>query len=154
MFVYDLEVLHPEVYKKALCSLAEITKDAGVALVPVYTNIKYLSKINIELDHDPDFWEDFWQYEFMGGCLAAIAHAFSPPLNSVTIASHYDVPNIKPYGCHPLIDPNFSSSSMRIQHAKTGHLFFTQLQRILLIVSTMIPARLLPARQKVCIRFA
>jgi hypothetical protein len=118
LFVYDLEVLRPEVYKKALCSLAEITKDASVALVPVYTNIKYMSKINIELDHDPDFWEDFWQYEFMGGCLAAIAHAFSPPLNSVTIASHYDVPNIKPYGCHPLIDPNFSSSSMRIQHAR------------------------------------
>jgi len=118
LFVYDLEVLHPEVYNKALSSLAEIAKDASVTLVPVYTNIKYLSNINTELDVDPDFWLDFWQYEFMGACLAAIAHAFSPPLNSLTIASHYDVPSINPYGCHPLIDPNFSSSSMRIQHAR------------------------------------
>jgi hypothetical protein len=118
LFVYDLEVIKPEVFNKALSSLSEIAKDAHISLVPVYTNIKYLAEINIDLAYDPDFWNDFWQYEFMGTCLAAVAHAFQPRFNSVTIASHYDVPNIKPYGCHPLIDPNFSSSNLRIQHAR------------------------------------
>lgn len=117
LLVYDLEVINQDVFKKAVKNLTELAAEADLALVPVYTNIKYLAKIDTELVHDPDFWNDFWQYEFMGACLAAVAHAFSPNLSSATIASHYDPPYIKPYGCHPLIDPYFSSSGMAIRHA-------------------------------------
>ncbi|NOR15175.1 MAG: hypothetical protein GQ544_05690 [Candidatus Aminicenantes bacterium] len=116
LFVCGLEIEDPEILSKVMSSLSKVAEDANVSLIPVYTNIKEVAEYKKDLEYDKDFWSDFWQYEFMGPVLAAGAHAFSPHLNSVTIASHYDIPYIKPYGCHPLIDPNFSSSCLRLRH--------------------------------------
>jgi hypothetical protein len=34
----------------------------------------------------------------------------------MSIASTHDIPNLIPWGSHPLVDPNFSSVDMRIHH--------------------------------------
>jgi hypothetical protein len=37
-------------------------------------------------------------------------------LSCVSIAATYDVPNLAPWGSHPLLDPNYSSGDVRIRH--------------------------------------
>lgn len=95
-----------ETFEYAVRSLSEVTQEAGITLIPVYTNIRYL-------DDDTDFFMD----KFHGALLASVAHAFARRLTTVTIASSYDIPNLHPgWGSHPLLDPNYSSSDLRIRH--------------------------------------
>jgi len=93
------------VFDRAKEALSEIAKDANVALIPVYTNIRHLCD-------ERELWLD----RFFGAVLAAVAHAFSSRLNLVYIASSYDIPNLTPCGSHPLLDPAYSSYDLRIIH--------------------------------------
>jgi hypothetical protein len=95
----------PEYFKQAVCSLSEIAQDANISLIPVYTNIRQL-----------DMNSAFWGEEFQGAALAAVAHAFSQRLTTVTIPSSFDVYHLYPHGSHPLLDPNYSSSDLQIRH--------------------------------------
>jgi hypothetical protein len=60
-----------------------------------------------------------------GAILGAVAHAFAKRLSSVSISASDSIPglsyvkkyNFKPHGSHPLLDPNYSSSDLRIRHA-------------------------------------
>jgi hypothetical protein len=52
----------------------------------------------------------------MGACFAAIGHLFSTRLSSLSINSCHDIPLIKPYSSHPLLNPNYSSSDLKIRH--------------------------------------
>ena len=105
LLVYGLEVDQAQAFGYVIASLSEIAKDAGISLVPVYTNIRYL-------DDDWIFYRD----EFQGAILAAIAHALSRQLTTVSIAATFDVANLGPWGSHPLLDPNYSTSDLRIRH--------------------------------------
>lgn len=93
------------VFERAKTALAAVAEDAGVELIPVYTNIRHLS------DH-----RDLWLDRFFGAVLAAVGHAFSSRMNLVYIASSYDLPNLHPCGSHPMLDPEFSSYDLRIRH--------------------------------------
>lgn len=96
-----------ETFKQALHVFSEVAQDSGITLIPVYTNIR-------GLDED----KEFFAKQFHGAILSAVAHAFAARLNMITIASSYDIPNLYPgWGSHPLLDPNYSSSDMRILHA-------------------------------------
>jgi hypothetical protein len=105
LIVYGLEIDDPDAYGNVLNTLSPITRDAGVELIPVYTNIR-------SLDDDWVFWEDVYE----GSVFSAIAHAFARRLTVVSISSTLDIPNIFPYASHPLIDPNYSSNDLRIRH--------------------------------------
>jgi hypothetical protein len=111
ILIYGLEVRTPKSFKYVLNSVSILAKDADVTLIPVYTNIKDLGPENNKI-----FWEDFWIHEFMGATFAAIAHLFSKRINALSINSCHDIPNLMPYGSHPLLNPNYSSSDMRIRH--------------------------------------
>lgn len=94
----DVEQLAP-----ALCDVAQ---DTGVTLIPFSTNVK---------DLDPD--RRFWMLEFHGAVLAAVAHTFSHRVTRATIASSlYRFPTLIPWGSHPLLDPLFGSTDLRIHH--------------------------------------
>ena len=67
-------------------------------------------------DEDAKNHWSFFYYKFMGAALAAVAHAFARRLTVVSIAADYDIPNQKPHGSHPILDPNYSSSDLRIRH--------------------------------------
>jgi hypothetical protein len=105
LLIYGFEVEQTEAFEHVLASLTEIAQDAGTTLIPVYTNIRHL-------DTDWIFYRD----EFQGAALSAVAHALSQRFTVVSIAATFDVPNLGPWGSHPLLDPNYSSSDLRIRH--------------------------------------
>jgi len=105
-----------ETFERAVSSLSKVVKATQAILIPVSTNIR-------QLDNDVHFWI----YEFHGAALSSIAHALSPRLTSVSIASGFDIPNIIPAATHPLIDPNYSSTALRIRHEG---ILFSRLEKV------------------------
>ncbi len=105
ILVFGLEVEDEGRFAWVLESTAELAREAGVNLIPVSTNIRVLN---------PD-WV-FWWNGYMGPALCAIAHALSRRLASVVIASDYEVPQLRPHGSHPVIEPNFSSHEFRVRY--------------------------------------
>jgi hypothetical protein len=93
------------VFERALAAMSRVAEDADVTLIPIYTNIRHLCDER-----------DLWLNKFFGAVLAAAGHAFDSRLNSVFIASSYDLPNLAPCGSHPLLDPEYSSFDLRIRH--------------------------------------
>ncbi|MEW5908603.1 MAG: hypothetical protein AB1659_02255 [Thermodesulfobacteriota bacterium] len=93
------------VFDRAVSALSHISHDAGVELIPVYTNIRHLCDDR-----------DLWLNKFFGAVLGAVAHAFSKRIHLAYIASSYDIPHLHPCGSHPLLDPSFSSSDLQIIH--------------------------------------
>jgi hypothetical protein len=94
-----------ESFQRAIASLQPIASDGQVELIPIQTNIRHL---------DDDVY--FWMYKLHGAALAAVAHAFSRRLGRVYIGSTVNIPYIDPWGSHPLLDPNYSSSNLQTRH--------------------------------------
>lgn len=111
LLVCGLEIEKRSVFVYVLDSMSILAKDMGIQIIPIDTNIR-----SIGPETDADFWGSFWLNEFMGAVFSAIAHAFSKRLTEVSINSCHDIPNVIPYGSHPLINPNYSSSNLRIRH--------------------------------------
>jgi hypothetical protein len=109
--VFGLEQDDPDLFEHVLTSLRKAGGAAGLDVVPVYTNV-YLHFRNEDAANE----FRLWQFEFGGAALAAVAHAFSKRNSLMSIAGTYSFDNQEPWGTHPLIDPNFSSSDMRIIH--------------------------------------
>jgi len=108
-----------EIFERAMASLAPVAEDAGITLIPVYTNVRYL-------------YDDvlFWMHEFHGAALSSVAHAFSTRLSRVSIASCYAIADQQPWGTHPVLDPNYSSAELQIRHAG---LRFSRLEKARLV---------------------
>lgn len=109
LLVYGDFVKETEDFQQVVDALRDLAKDTGITLIPVYTNIYSSIK-----DLDPDW--NFWKYEFQGAALAAVAHAFTKRLSTISIASTYDIANLQPWGSHPLIDHHYSSCDLQIRH--------------------------------------
>jgi hypothetical protein len=105
IIVFNLEVEDPKAFGYALNALSLIAEDADVVIMPVSTNLRVLN----------EDWK-FWWTAHMGPALGGVGHAFSRRIASVIIASDYDVPNIRPHGSHPLVDPYFSSFDLKIRY--------------------------------------
>lgn len=109
-----------ETFERAVGSLSEVARDAGITLIPVYTNVRWL-------DED----SEFFIREFHGAILGATAHAFARRLTRVLIASSETIPTLSPsYGSHPLLDPHYSSCDLRIHH---DNLRLTRLEKTRLV---------------------
>lgn len=120
LLVHGLEIEEQEIFEYVRKSIADLATEAGVTLIPVYTNIRYL-------DDDWSFWGD----EFEGAVFASIAHAFSNLFSMVSIASSFDIPYVHPHGSHPLLDSNYSSCDLRIRH---DLITLSRLEKIKLLV--------------------
>lgn len=102
----------PETFAKARSELSAVARDSGIVLIPVYTNIRLLDEDGhvFTINH--------------GAILGAVAHAFSQRLTNVSISASDSIPGLsfvnchsfKPHGSHPLLDPCFGSSDLRIRH--------------------------------------
>jgi hypothetical protein len=106
-------------YEMALSAASNIAQDAGVTLIPVYTNVRHL-------------YDDvhFWIYQFHGAALASVAHAFSHRLTSVSVASGFRISNLVAAATHPLIEPNYGSVNLRIRHEG---ILYSRLDRVRLL---------------------
>jgi len=111
LLVYGLELDVPQAFEYVLSSLSEAAEDAGITLIPVYTNLYLQFR-----DEDAPKHFYFWIYEFGGSALAAVAHAFARRLTVASIAATHDLYHPEPMGSHPLLDPNFGSTDLRIRH--------------------------------------
>lgn len=87
-----------EQFQQGFAAVSKIAQDAGIDLIPVYTNIR-------QLDDD----SDFWGHQFQGAALSTVAHAFSRRLTAVSIPATYDLRGLIPYSSHPLLDPQYST---------------------------------------------
>lgn len=105
ILVYGLEVSEPGSFVHVKRALAKIAADAGIAMIPVYTNVR-------ELDLDWNFWEHQWE----GAVFSAIAHALVRRIGNVYIAATHDTASLMPLGSHPLLDPLYSSCTLRVLH--------------------------------------
>ncbi|WP_341531516.1 hypothetical protein WKK05_36110 (plasmid) [Nostoc sp. UHCC 0302] len=125
LIVHGISDTNLEEFENAVISLTPVAKDAGINLIPVYTNmykhIKDLEYKNFE----------FWRFYFGGSALSAIAHAFTPRLNLVYIASSSEIENIEPWGSHPLTDPNYSSYDLQIKY---DSVYLSRLEKTKLVV--------------------
>lgn len=80
---------------------------AGLNLVTAVTNVRRLDGNVFHLD---------WMFSDHGAMLSAFAHLLTGRLWSASIASTYDLDGLGPWGSHPLIDPWFASTDLRILH--------------------------------------
>lgn len=96
-------------YQEVIKAVEPLAKDAELNLIPIFTNAR--TQI---LDLDPKV--RFWQKEFQGAFLSAVAHAFVNRFSSVSIASSFNLDEQEPWGSHPFLDPQYSSSTLRIRH--------------------------------------
>jgi hypothetical protein len=111
IIVYGLEMDSVEAFGHVLNKYSSLAEDIGITLIPVYTNLYLPYRKEDEGNHF-----DFWEYEFMGTALSSVAHAFADRFSSVSISSTFCIDVPVPYGSHPLIDPNLSSTGLRIRH--------------------------------------
>lgn len=107
------------VFDRAFKAISRITEDAGVTLIPVYTNIRHLCDDR-----------ELWLNSFFGAVLAAMAHAFSGRIDLMYIGSSYDIANLHPCGSHPLLDPEYSSWGLKIRHRDYA---LTRLEKIRIV---------------------
>lgn len=103
---FDIDVEDAGGFEFAVSSLAEVAADTNVTLIPVRSNVRDLDRNNV-----------FWMRESHASALAAVAHAFSNRFRSVSIASTFNLRRLPAlYGSHPLLDPCYGSSALRIIH--------------------------------------
>ena len=106
-------------FERAVTALSALAADAHFTLIPVSTNVR-------QLDDD----DTFSLYEFQGAVLSSVAHALSNRLTTVSIASSSDFDHVRPWGSHPLLDPNYSSTDLQILH---DGLRFKRLEKVRLM---------------------
>ncbi len=109
--IYGLEVRDDISFGHVLKNLKNIALDAGIELIPLYTNIRGMGP-----EKDRDFWGSFWLSQYMGATFGAAIHALSNRFTLFSINSCHDIPNLMPYSSHPLVNPYYSSSDLRIKH--------------------------------------
>jgi len=89
-------------YELLVAALQNVARDAGVTLIPVATNVRYLDD-NLH----------FWVQEYYGAVLMAVAHAFAPRLASITMASDKDLATLDQFGSHPLVTMNYGGWDLK-----------------------------------------
>jgi hypothetical protein len=115
IFAYGFDVRFQESFDEMVSSLSDLVEETGLTLIPFSSNL-FSHYLSLELDFLVNKSPGVWAYQYQGGALAGGAHLFTKRLDVVNIACTYDIPNLIPFGNHPLIEPNFSSYDMRIRH--------------------------------------
>jgi hypothetical protein len=111
ILVFGFEQDDPQKFEHVKDYLAPAAEACGVSLLPVYTNI-YLPYREDDARHGFEFWE----FEYQGLALASVAHSLFHRVSIVSISATHSHRTLRPYGSHPLLDPNYSSSDMQILH--------------------------------------
>ncbi|WP_133470515.1 hypothetical protein [Paraglaciecola marina] len=102
---YDIKLSDHELRAKTSAQLHKVAEQNNVNLIEIETNLRdYLDKYVTwgELGH--------------GAALISIGHLLSHEFETITIPSSYHYGNLFPWGTHPLLDPQWSSSSLAFIH--------------------------------------
>jgi hypothetical protein len=101
---FDIRIEDTDRWKATLETLEPASREMGVTLLPVRTNLRAL------LDPLAP-----WPY-YHGGAIAAVGHALSGLIDQLYIASTHSYADLFPWGSHPLLDPLWSSEAIRFVH--------------------------------------
>jgi len=106
---YD-EGVELENFERAYKALQPIAQEATLSLIPIFTNIRHL---------DTETYP--WRKQYHGAALAAVAHALSPRLSRVLIASSVDIRNVGAHGSHPLLLLNYNTIGLQFRHEQARY---------------------------------
>ncbi|MHC4593570.1 MAG: hypothetical protein ACYS19_01325 [Planctomycetota bacterium] len=112
-------------FQRTVLMMKQMAQAAGATLIPLYTNMRSLEEDVPEL-----YYSELSLYEWFGAQLAALAHALSRRITTLLIPSSHSVDDLEPIGSHPLLDPNYSSSSIVVRH---DGLWFSRLEKTRLV---------------------
>jgi hypothetical protein len=101
--------------------LRRAAEAARTTFVPVVTNLRCLESYEFNRD---------WMRRAHGALLCAVAHALSGGIRRILIASTNDVPHLRPWGSHPLLDPRFSSEDLVVAHDEIHRSRLSKLEAI------------------------
>ena len=125
LLIYGYQDTTRDVFEKYVRDAKKaLEKDAGLNLIPIYTNA---------YDNVRDFEDilfSFWKMEFQCAALTSVAHAFSHRFNKILLSSTYDIYNLIPFGSHPILDSCFSSFDLSVHHEGAT---FTRLEKTALV---------------------
>jgi hypothetical protein len=103
-----------ESYEKAFRTLSIVAEDAKVTLIPVNTNLyQYVKDLE-----DSEY--TFFRFYLASSALSAVGHAFHNRLTSLSMSASEEICHMKElslWGTHPLLDCNYSSYDLQINHA-------------------------------------
>ena len=104
VFVAGFEVDSPSAEYVAAAGgrVRDVAEATGTQAIIVTTNLRTELRL--------------WWMRMQGASLATVGHALSPMLGTCFIAGSYMYKNLTPWGTHPVLDPLWSSESMRIHH--------------------------------------
>jgi hypothetical protein len=105
VLIFGLQGEDAQMRREIEAQLSVVAEEAGIVLVPIATNL-------VQSLGDVVPWEERWE----ASVLASVAHTLAGRLTQVSIASTHDIRNMFPLGTHPVLDPNFGSSDLRIRH--------------------------------------
>ncbi|MDX2213852.1 MAG: hypothetical protein SFY66_11255 [Oculatellaceae cyanobacterium bins.114] len=102
-----------EGYEKAVQRLSPVADDAGITLIPIYTNTYHC----VQDLEDSNY--TFLRYYLTSAALSAVGHAFHKRLSSLSISASDDVRTLtlSLWGTNPVLDPNYSSYDFQIHYA-------------------------------------
>jgi hypothetical protein len=106
-------------FERRLDRMSALAREAQINLIPVHSNIRFIAR-------DSQAWNE----RGMGAGMASIGHLFSRRLSRVLIGSEGSAGIPSPWGTHPLLDPNFSSSDLEVRH---DCLYLSRLQKTALV---------------------
>jgi hypothetical protein len=102
---FDIPLADTRTFALAEAQARDAARHFGKRLIVVKTNLHW------EQPSVPGGWG-----MYHGAALAAVAHALAPNHVKVYIASSYSYADLHPWGSHPLLDPLWSTESVKIVH--------------------------------------
>lgn len=108
-------------HERILKYLRRVTDAAGTTFVPVVTNLRSLENYDFNRD---------WMRRAHGALLCAVAHALSGGIRRILIASTNDLPHLRPWGSHPLLDSRFRSEELMVAHDELHRSRLSKLEAI------------------------
>ena len=94
-----------------------LARESSLDLVSITSNAR-------QLQSD----DEFFLFEYFGSFLAAAAMAFPGRWSAVSLASSWNVGNLRPWGSHPLLDPCFSTAASQVRHEG---ILWTRMQKLI-----------------------
>jgi hypothetical protein len=107
---FDMPLSKESAFRRHGERLASIAAERGAELMPMRTNIRETR------------WRNCHRERLgFGPALAAVALVLEKRFGTVFLPSSIDFGNLYPWGSHPLSDPLFSTSKLRIIHDGSAH---------------------------------
>jgi hypothetical protein len=131
---FDIGLSDDSLWKLTVQHLGTAADDLGIPLVTVETNARMF------LDRAGP-----WGLVSHGAGLAGVGHLFGEQIHQVLIPSSHNLNDLYPWGSHPLLDPLWSSDSVRFVH-DGAHL--TRVEKTALLAESSVALRHL----RVCTR--